>query len=225
MRNRFSNKSRVLIAAIPLALVLAAGRHSAPVAEAASQSAQQDVVSLTIDPIPQITGAIGGGARGSQISPMGFTDTLSFGELSPINTNAVVRIARTCTATTGQGVTEIRVSVPSMTFSDPDQLKYSDIGIGILNVRRTGGGCAGVITPAYANDPSTSYTINAVGRAMYPASLANATGAGVMVMKLRSSSTIQFDVVFACVPSYYTPGSISFVVTIAIVSSSGNPCA
>ncbi|HEU4390821.1 MAG TPA: hypothetical protein VFV34_23655 [Blastocatellia bacterium] len=223
MRNK-AYKSRVFIGALPLAFILISSRSGVPVVEA--QTGQQDVVTLTIDPTPQITGAIGGGVRGSQITPMSFTDTISFGELSPINTNPVVRIARTCTATTGQGITEIRLSVPALSFSDPDMLQYSDIGVGIQNVRRTGGGCAGVITAAYNNDPSTTYTVNAAGRATYPASLANLVSAtGVMVIKLRTSSTILFDVVFACVPSYYTPGSSSFVVTVAIVTSSGNPCA
>jgi hypothetical protein len=223
--NGLRKASRVLIAALPLALVFSIGRKEMPAVEAATQTQQEVIPSLTIDPVPQITGAVGGGARGHVITPQAFTDTLSFGELSPINTNPVVRIARTCTANTGTGVTEIRLSVPTMTFADPDMLQYSDIGVGIQNVQRTGGGCAGVITPAYNMDPSTSYTINAAGRATYSASLASiASPSGVVVIKLRSSSTIRFDVVFACVPSYYTPGSSSFTVTVALVSSSGSPC-
>jgi hypothetical protein len=156
---------------------------------------------------------------------MGFTDTLSFGELSPINTNPVVRIARRCTATTSSGVTEIRLSVPTRTFADPDMLQYSDVGVGIQNVVRNGGGCYGIIVAAFNNDPSTSYTINAAGRATYTRDLADIVNpSGVMVLKLRANSVVAFDVVFACVPSYYTPGSSSFVVTVGLYSSSGNPC-
>ena len=221
----FARTTRVLIAALPLALVFCTSRTGLPNAEAALPVEQEVVPRLTIDGPAQVTGAIGGGARGTNITPMAFTDTLSFGELSPINTNTVVRIARTCTATTGTGVTEIRLSVPSRTFSDTDMLQYSDVGVGIQNVRRTGGGCAGVVTAAYNNDPSTSFTIGASGRAAYTTSLANIVNpAGITVLKLRTASTVQFDVVFACVPSYYSPGASSFDVTVALNVSSGSPC-
>jgi hypothetical protein len=225
------NKWRLLVALmVAAALALTADRPEVS-AEAAPVNAQEPPKpgedTTTIDPFPQITGAIGGGARGTGISPTAFTDTLSFGELSPINTNPFVRIARRCTATTGGGIREIRLSVPSRTFADPEMLQYSDIGVGIQNVVRTGGGCFGTIVTAFHNDPSTSYTINpATGRASYPTSLANIVNpSGVMVLRLRPNSVIQFDVVFACVPSYYSPGSTSFVVTVGLWNSSpGNPC-
>jgi hypothetical protein len=180
--------------------------------------------SLTIGS-PQVSGGINTWVA-APVSTNSFSISFSFGELSPANQNAVVVITIPITVNITSPY-QILLGMNKPAISDANAVQYTDIGVGIQNLRRIGSSaCAGVVQSPFSNNPSTSFTLNAATkRAVFVASLNN-IGTSTVVIRgpALSSQGASFDLIFAAVPQFFTPGSFSFTITISLALGTSITC-
>lgn len=190
--------------------------------------------------LPTITGSVGGSVTGSSTLLSNLVVTVNFGELSPANSNTIVRVVIPI-AMRSDNPYQMRVTRAGIVGGGPNSVQFSDIGFGIQNLRPFGntpttcGAANSIIASTFNNDPSLSVTINgATGRAQYPSSLAN-IGASTLVINGPQLSnnfggSVQndgwaFDAILAVKPQYYTPGVFSSItLTFTISSGPAFPC-
>ncbi len=177
--------------------------------------------------LPTITGNVGGSVSGSSTLLSNLVVTVDFGELSPVNSNQIVKVVIPIA---------MRSDSAYQMAGDPNAVQFSDIGFGIQNLRAFGVkattcGRNSTIHSPFNNDPSSTFTINgATGRAQYLSSLAN-LGASTVVLNgpqlanpfggSGSSSGWAFDAILAVKPQYYTPGGFSGI-TLTFTISAGS---
>lgn len=184
--------------------------------------------------LPTITGSVGGSVTGNAVLLSSLAVTVNFGELSPVNTNQIVEVVVPI-AMRSDSAYQVAVSLTGSVGSDPNAVRFSDIGFGIQNLRPFGNNatsCGGssIVTNPFNNDPSSSFTINgATGRAQYLSSLANLGASTLILSGPQLSNSFggsgrndgwAFDAVLAVKPQYYTPGVFSGV-TLTFVISAG----
>jgi hypothetical protein len=184
---------------------------------------------------PTITGSVGGSVFGSSALLSNLVVTVNFGDVSPLNTNSIVKVVVPI-AMRSDSAYQMAVTITGSVGGDSNSVQFSDIGFGIRNLRAYGtkattcGGNSTIHAP-FNNDPSTSFTINgATGRAQYPSSLAN-LGASTVVLNGPqltnpfggsggSTSGWAFDAILAIKPQYFTPGTFSGI-TLTFTISAG----
>ena len=185
--------------------------------------------------LPTITGNVGGSVTGSSTLLASLAVTVNFGELSPVNSNQIVKVVIPI-AMRSDSPYQMAVSLTGSAGGDPAAVQFSDIGFGIQNLRAFGSKattCGGnsIIASPFNNDPSSTFTINgATGRAQYSSSLAN-LGTSTLVLNgpqltnpfggAGSSSGWAFDAILAVKPQYYTPGVFSGI-TLTFTISAGS---
>ena len=177
---------------------------------------------------PTITGTVGGSVTGSSSTTSNLSVSVNFGEISPSNTNNIVKVIVPVAI---RSIDEYRVTVTITggTNTNPQALQRSDIGLGIGNLRRTGvlaRDCDNhTIASLFNNDPATSRFISASGRAAYPSSLNNISGSTTILSGPALSHVIAgrisfnawiFDAVFAITPQFYASGTTSATITFTI---------
>jgi hypothetical protein len=187
---------------------------------------------------PTITGAIGGSVVGSSDTRQNLSVTVNFGELSPVNTNNIVKVVVPI-AIRSLDPYQISVSFTAGTINlDPQAIQAQDVGFGIMNMRRMGNQaqvCSNhTIASPYNNDPSQNVTIGTNGRATYPSSLANIVYTPVVLSgpKLTRINTINrapdegyiFDAVFTIKPQFYSSGISNATITFTISSGPSVNC-
>jgi hypothetical protein len=176
--------------------------------------------------MPTISGSIGGFVNRID-APNAFAVSFSFGEMSPLNQNIVVRLSLTLTVRTSQRY-QLRLLMTPPTITDPNAVQLSDVGIGIQNLRLLGPGtCAGAIQPPWNNDPALAMTINpATGRATYPTTLATVASTSPIVIRgpALPAQGASFDIIMAAAPQFYTPGNMSFTFRVALQRGSAFTC-
>jgi hypothetical protein len=185
--------------------------------------------------LPTITGGVGGSVSGSSTLLANLSVTVNFGELSPVNSNTIVKVVIPI-AMRSDSAYQMAVTLTSSGGGDPNAVQSSDVGFGIQNLRAFGskattcGGNSTIHSP-FNNDPSSTFTINgATGRAQYSSSLAN-LGTSTVVLNgplltnnfgsSGSSSGWAFDAILAVKPQYFTPGGISSI-TLTFTISAGS---
>ena len=184
--------------------------------------------------LPTINGSVGGSVIGSSTLLSNLVVTVDFGELSPVNSNQIVKVVIPI-AMRSDSPYQMAVSLTGSAGGDPAAVQFSDIGFGIQNLRAFGSKattCGGnsIIASPFNNDPSSTFTINgASGRAQYSSSLAN-LGTSTVVLNgpqltnafggSGSSSGWAFDAILAVKPQYYTPGVFSGI-TLTFTISAG----
>lgn len=184
--------------------------------------------------LPTITGSVGGSVTGSSTLLSSLVVTVNFGELSPVNTNQVVKVVVPI-AMRSDSPYQMVVSRTGSVGSDANAVQFSDIGFGIQNLRSFGdqpSTCGGnsIIANPFNNDPSLTYTINGTtGRVQYSSSLAN-LGTSTLILngpKLSanfgasgSNDGWAFDAILTIVPQYYTLGTFSGI-TLTFTISTG----
>ncbi|MEK6321333.1 MAG: hypothetical protein AABN33_06575 [Acidobacteriota bacterium] len=189
--------------------------------------------------LPTITGSVGGSVTGTSTLLSNLVVTVNFGELSPINSNQIVKVVIPI-ALRSDSEYQMAVSRLGSVGIDPNSVQFSDIGIGIQNLRPYGNraatcGVNSTIQSPFNNDPSSTFTINgATGRAQYSSSLANLGISTVVLNGPQLSENFgasgqndgwAFDAILAVKPQYYTPGVVGVItLTFTISSGSAFPC-
>ena len=185
--------------------------------------------------LPTITGSVGGSVSGSSTLLSALVVTVDFGELSPVNSNQIVKVVIPI-AMRSDSAYKMVVTISGTQSGDVNAVQFSDIGFGIQNLRAFGfkattcGGNSTIHSP-FNNDPSSTFTINgATGRAQYLSSLAN-LGTSTVVLNgpqlanpfngSGSSSGWAFDAILAVKPQYFTPGGLSSI-TLTFTISAGS---
>ena len=187
---------------------------------------------------PTITGAVGGSVTGSASVLNDLIVTVNFGEVSPLNTNSIVKVVVPIALRSNQPY-QVSVSVSGLNNGNAQALQASDFGFGLQNIRKLGGGqdcnqSTHTIRSPFANDPALNATIGGSGRVTYPSSLANISGSTIILSgpelsknnssKRQQSDGYVFDAIFALTPQFFANGVSSVTLIFTIASGPNVPC-
>ncbi len=188
---------------------------------------------------PTITGALGGSVAGGASALNDLSVTINFGEVSPANTNSVVKVVVPVAVRSRQPY-KVTVAVTGSANVDPRAIQLTDIGFGVTNMRPLGikaqlcTSSSHLFYAPFDNDPSTSFTLNASGRVAYPSDLADVGNATTILSgpKLTQGTSVTrreddawvFDAVFVVTPQFFAPGSASATLTFSISSGPNVQC-
>jgi hypothetical protein len=188
---------------------------------------------------PTITGAVSGSVTGSSSVTSDLVVTINFGEVSPLNTNSIVKVVVPIAIRSNQPY-QVAVSVSGLSNANAQALQASDIGFGVQNIRILGGAgkvctqSTHSIRSPFNNDPSSSATVAANGRVAYTSSLANLTGStvilsGPQLSKNNSANRQQsdgyvFDAIFTLTPQFFATGISSATLIFTIAAGPNVPC-
>lgn len=194
-----------------------------------------DAVAQTFDissgGAPTISGTLGGSVTGSSSVLNNLSVTVNFGELSPANTNGIIKVTVPIAIRSSAGY-RVTATATFTTGASAQAVQSTDIGFGVRNIRSMGANArvctnnSHTIVPLFNNDPATGVTINAAGRATYPSTL-NTIGTNTLILSgPRLSSTISpvrqtnngyiFDAIVAITPQFYAAGATSATLTFTI---------
>ena len=190
--------------------------------------------------LPVITGASGGTVTGSSDVTQNLVGNVDFGEVSPINTNNIVRVVVPISIRSTSPY-QVSVSVTGSFDTNPQAVQRSDIGFGAGNIRPLGSQArqcndsTHVFRAPFNNDPSTTVTTDANGRAAYVASLANLGASTVIlsgpeltkgnsVTKREPDNGYVFDAIFTIKPQFYANGRFNATLTFTISAGPNVPC-
>ena len=196
-----------------------------------SSRASAQIFDLSSGGAPTITGARGGSVRGSASVLNDLTVTINFGEVSPLNSNSIVKVVVPI-AIRSLLPYQVTATLTSSSNADPQAVQNSDIGFGINNLRVMGNKaqvCSNhTFRAPFNNDPSSGVTLNGNGRATYPSSLNNVGLSTVLLsgptltkingqngQRLTNDGYI-FDAIFTITPQYYSSGNFSLTITFNI---------
>ena len=188
---------------------------------------------------PTITGALNGSVTGSVSVLDDLIVTINFGEVSPANTNAIVKVVVPIALRSNQPY-QVSVSLSGLTNANVQALQRSDVGFGLQNIRRLGGAgqicnqSTHIIQTPFDNDPQTTATIGANGRVTYTSSLNNLSGSTVILSgpelsknnssKRQQSDGYIFDAIFTLTPQFFAPGVASATLIFSISPGPNVPC-
>ena len=205
---------------------------------AAGEASAQAAYDIGSGGLPTITGAVGGSVTGTADVTQNLVVTIHFGELSPANTNGIVKVVVPVSIRSDSDY-QVAVSLTASTFdANPQAVQQSDIGFGANNIRQLGAkafDCTNhTFRAPFNNDPATSVTLDVNGRASYPSSLAN-VGASTVILsgpkltkgtltKKETTNGFAFDTIFAIKPQYYASGPFSVTLTFTISAGPSVPC-
>ncbi|HKQ50998.1 MAG TPA: hypothetical protein VJT74_01425 [Pyrinomonadaceae bacterium] len=222
-------KPRALTIALYTCLLLAAA--------AASASAQ--TFDLSSGGQPTITGALGGSVTGSNSLTQDLAVTVNFGEVSPANTNNLVKVV-VPVAIRSTDPYQVTVSVVGTFNSNTQAVQRSDIGFGVLNMRQMGNksqdcnNSQHLFRSPFNNDPATTIALDASGRVAYTSSLQTVGTSAVILSgpKLTKGSITKhendngyiFDAVFTIKPQFFASGTFSATFIFTISAGPNVPC-
>jgi len=186
-----------------------------------------------------ITGAVGGSVTGSASVLNDLIVTIDFGEVSPLNTNSIVKVVVPIALRSKQPY-QVSVTVSGLINGNVQALQASDIGFGLQNIRKLGGAgqdcnqSTHIIRSPFSNDPALNATIGGSGRVTYPSSLANISGSTIILsgpelsknnsIKRQNSDGYVFDAVFALTPQFFAAGVSSATLIFTISPGPNVPC-
>ncbi|HYV13605.1 MAG TPA: hypothetical protein VE980_22055 [Pyrinomonadaceae bacterium] len=206
---------------------------------AAAQTISAQALDISSGGQPTITGAVGGSVTGSASVFNDLIVTVDFGEVSPLNTNSIVKVVVPIALRSNQPY-QVSVTVSGLINGNVQALQASDIGFGLQNIRKLGGAgqdcnrSAHIIRSPFDNDPALNATVGGSGRVTYPSSLANISGSTIILSgpelsknnsaKRQSSDGYVFDAVFALTPQFFASGISSATLIFTISSGPNVPC-
>jgi len=189
--------------------------------------------------LPTITGAVNGSVTGNVSVQSDLVVTVNFGEVSPLNTNSVVKVVVPIALRSNQPY-QVTVSMSGLTNANSQALQASDVGFGIQNLRLLGGAgkictqSTHIISSLFDNDPATTAAIGSNGRVSYSSSLASFSGSTVILsgpdLSKNNSAKRQltdgyiFDAVFALTPQFFAAGVSSATLIFSISPGPNVPC-
>ena len=180
---------------------------------------------------PTITGASNGSVTGTSVTTQDLLVTVNFGEISPINTNNLVKVVIPV-AIRSTDPYQVSVSVSGSFNGNSQAVQASDIGLGVINLRQMGvksQDCSRsphLFRAPFNNDPSLNLTLDANGRTAYPSSLAN-VGVNTVILsgpkltkgsitKHESDNGYIFDAILTIRPQFYASGTFNLTITFTI---------
>jgi hypothetical protein len=188
---------------------------------------------------PTITGALNGSVTGSASVTNDLVVTINFGEVSPLNTNSIVKVVVPIALRSNQPY-QVAVSTSGLTNANVEAVQSADVGFGVQNMRVLGGAgkictqSTHIFHSPFNNDPAASVTIGANGRVSYASSLANLSGStvilsGPQLSKNNSSNRQQsdgyvFDAIFTVTPQFFAAGVSSATLVFTISAGPNVPC-
>jgi len=188
---------------------------------------------------PTITGAVNGSVTGSASVLNDLVVTINFGEVSPLNTNGIVKVVVPIALRSNQPY-QVSVSTSGLNNANPQALQASDVGFGIQNMRLLGGAgktctqSTHVFQSPFNNDPATAAAIGSNGRVSYASSLANLSGSTVILSgpelsknnssKRQQSDGYVFDAIFTVTPQFFAAGVSSATLIFSISPGPNVPC-
>ena len=205
----------------------------------AAQTISAQALDISSGGQPTITGAVNGSVTGSATVLNDLVVTVNFGEVSPLNPNAIVKVIVPIGIRSNQPY-QITVSVSGVTNANTEALQLSDVGFGIQNLSLMGGAgkiCAQsthIIPSPFNNDPALTATIGTNGRVFYPSSLGSLTGPTVVLSgpelsknsssKRQQSDGYTFDAILTVTPQFFAPGVSSATLISSISPGPNVPC-
>ena len=188
---------------------------------------------------PTITGSLNGSVTGSASVLNDLVVTVNFGEVSPLNTNPIVKVVVPIALRSNQPE-QVSVSVSGIGNANGQGLQASDIGLGLQNLRLLGGAgqtcnqSSHIIRSPFNNDPATAATVGSNGRVAYPSSFDSLSGSTVILSgpelsknnssKRQQSDGWVFDVILAITPQFFSAGVSSATLIFSISPGPNAPC-
>jgi hypothetical protein len=204
-----------------------------------AQTASAQALDISSGGQPTITGAVNGSVTGSASVLNDLIVTINFGEVSPLNTNSIVKVVVPIALRSNQPY-QVSVSVSGLNNANSQALQAADVGFGLQNPRLLGGAgkicnqSTHIISSPFDNDPATSATVGSSGRVSYSSSLANLSGSTVILSgpelsKNNSSKRQQsdgwiFDAIFTITPQFFVAGVSSATLIFSISPGPNVPC-
>ena len=188
---------------------------------------------------PTITGALNGSVTGSASVTNDLVVTINFGEVSPLNTNSIVKVVVPIALRSNQPY-QVSVTMSGLSNANIQAVQASDIGFGLQDMRLLGGAgkictqSTHIFRSPFDNDPAASVTVGANGRIAYTSSLANLSGSTVILsgpelsknnsIKRQQSDGYVFDAVFTLTPQFFAAGVSSATLIFSISPGPNVPC-
>jgi len=188
---------------------------------------------------PTISGAVSGSVTGSALVTNDLQVTINFGEVSPLNTNSIVKVVVPVAIRSNQPY-QVAVTMSGLTNANAQAIQASDVGFGLQNLRLLGGAgqictqSTHIIRSPFDNDPANSATVGSNGRVSYSSTLANLSGSTVILSgpvlsknnsaKRQQSDGWVFDVIFTLTPQFFAAGVSSATLIFSISSGPNVPC-
>ena len=204
-----------------------------------AQSTSAQALDISSGGQPTITGALNGSVTGSANVQSDLVVTVNFGEVSPLNTNSIVKVIVPVGIRSNQPY-QVSVSMTGLSNGNAQALQASDVGLGIQNIRVLGGAgkictqSTHIIQSPFNNDPATTATVGSNGRVTYPSSLGNLSGStvvlsGPQLSKNNSTNRQQsdgyvFDLILAVTPQFFATGVSSTTLIFSIAPGPNAPC-
>ncbi len=123
-----------------------------------AQTTSAQALDISSGGLPTITGAVNGSVTGSVSVQSDLVVTINFGEVSPLNPNAIVKVVVPIALRSNQPY-QVAVSMSGLTNANSEALQASDVGIGLQNPRLLGGAgqicnqSTHIIRSPFNNDP------------------------------------------------------------------------
>jgi len=206
---------------------------------AAFQTTSAQALDISSGGQPTITGAVGGSVTGSASVTNDLAVTINFGEVSPLNTNSIVKVVVPIALRSNQPY-QVAVSMSGLNNANTEAVQASDVGFGLQNVRVLGGAgkictqSTHIIRSPFNNDPAISATVGTNGRMAYTSSLSNLSGStvilsGPQLSKNNSANRQQsdgyvFDAIFTLTPQFFASGISSATLIFTISAGPNAPC-
>jgi hypothetical protein len=212
---------------------------SALILIAVAQTTSAQALDISSGGQPTITGAVNGSVTGSASVLNDLVVTINFGEVSPLNTNSIVKVIVPIAIRSNQPY-QVAVSMSGLSNANAQALQPSDVGLGLQNIRVLGGAgkictqSTHIIRAPFDNDPATSATVAGSGRVSYPSSLGSLSGSTVILSgpQLSKNNSINrqqsdgyvFDAIFAVTPQFFATGVSSATLIFSIAAGPNVPC-
>jgi len=188
---------------------------------------------------PTITGAVGGSVTGSASVTNDLVVTINFGEVSPLNTNSIVKVTVPIALRSNQPY-QVTVSMSGLSNANADAVQASDVGFGLQNPRLLGGAgqicnqSTHLIRSPFNNDPALTAVIGGNGRVSYQSSLGSLSGSTIILSgpelsknnssKRQQSDGWVFDAIFTLTPQFFAAGISSTTLIFTISPGPNVPC-
>ncbi len=206
---------------------------------AVAQTTSAQALDISSGGQPTITGAVNGSVSGNASVLSDLVVTVNFGEVSPLNTNSIVKVVVPIALRSNQPY-QVAVSMSGLTNANAQAVQPSDVGFGLQNIRVLGGAgkvctqSTHVIRSPFDNDPATSAAVGSNGRVSYASSLGNLSASTVILsgpqlsknnsVNRQQSDGYVFDAIFTLTPQFFAAGISSATLVFSISAGPNVPC-
>src|SRR5215218_1708750 len=206
---------------------------------AAAQTISAQALDISSGGQATITGVVNGSVTGSASVLNDLIVTVNFGEVSPLNTNSIVKVVVPIALRSNQPY-QVAVSTSGLINANAEAVQASDVGFGVQNLRVLGGAgkictqSTHIIRSPFDNDPGLTATVGSNGRVSYQSSLGNLSGSTVVLsgpelsknnsIKRQQSDGYTFDAIFTLTPQFFASGISSATLIFTISAGPNVPC-